>query len=444
MNKWGKRLLFVALAACLLCVGALMSHAAVDITGAFTDPNFKAVVYEEIGKTAPAPILDTDVAGVTALYAYWSDIESLAGLEYFIGLKSLYCGSNQLTQLPALPSGLTTLSCYSNQLTALPALPSGLTSLDCDSNQLTSLPTLPSSLTSLYCALNKLTALPTLPSGLKYLDCSNSVNGKGDITVMPNPGDYNKLTSLPSLPAGLISLNCSGLELLPQLAALPSTLEYFYCVNNLWTSLPTLPSGLRYLYCGGNKLTSLPTLPSGLYSLYCNNNLLTILPALPTSLKYLYCQNNKLTALNVTGLSPYWLNCSYNDMSSTADVIGFTETWGTYAYTFNPQNSTTPTVDKSALTAKLTQARAVQKGNYTDASWNALQSAITTAQAVADKAGATQPEVNAQVTALNNAIAALKNNTEPKGIFGTNPKWSGAWWHYLLFFFCFGFLWMWF
>jgi len=31
-----------------------------------------------------------------------------------------------------------------------------------------------------------------------------------------------------------------------------------------------------------------------------------------------------------------------------------------------------------------------------------------------------------------------------KGIFGTNPKWYGAWWHYLLFFIGFGFLWMWF
>ena len=30
-----------------------------------------------------------------------------------------------------------------------------------------------------------------------------------------------------------------------------------------------------------------------------------------------------------------------------------------------------------------------------------------------------------------------------KGIFGTNAKWNGAWWHYLLFFFCFGFIWMW-
>jgi len=39
----------------------------------------------------------------------------------------------------------------------------------------------------------------------------------------------------------------------------------------------------------------------------------------------------------------------------------------------------------------------------------------------------------------------LNNPDKPvKGIFGTNAKWYGAWWHYLLFFFCFGFIWMWF
>jgi len=34
--------------------------------------------------------------------------------------------------------------------------------------------------------------------------------------------------------------------------------------------------------------------------------------------------------------------------------------------------------------------------------------------------------------------------TAEKGIFGTNAKWNGAWWHYLLFFVGFGFIWMWF
>ena len=30
----------------------------------------------------------------------------------------------------------------------------------------------------------------------------------------------------------------------------------------------------------------------------------------------------------------------------------------------------------------------------------------------------------------------------PTGIFGTNPKWDGAWWHYILFFMLFGWIWM--
>ena len=31
-----------------------------------------------------------------------------------------------------------------------------------------------------------------------------------------------------------------------------------------------------------------------------------------------------------------------------------------------------------------------------------------------------------------------------KGIFGTNARWDGEWWHYVLFFIGFGFIWMWF
>ena len=40
--------------------------------------------------------------------------------------------------------------------------------------------------------------------------------------------------------------------------------------------------------------------------------------------------------------------------------------------------------------------------------------------------------------------AEFKDIKPSKGIFGTNAKWYGAWWHYLLFFIGFGFIWMWF
>ena len=49
-------------------------------------------------------------------------------------------------------------------------------------------------------------------------------------------------------------------------------------------------------------------------------------------------------------------------------------------------------------------------------------------------------------TSNGTVTAQWTENSKPpaKGIFGTNAKWHGAWWHYLLFFAGFGFLWMWF
>jgi len=75
MNKAIKQALAALLAALLLCgVFALGASAATDITAAFTDPNFKAAVYEAISKTAPNPILDTDVAGITTkTFKAWQD-----------------------------------------------------------------------------------------------------------------------------------------------------------------------------------------------------------------------------------------------------------------------------------------------------------------------------------------------------------------------------------
>jgi len=53
--------------------------------------------------------------------------------------------------------------------------------------------------------------------------------------------------------------------------------------------------------------------------------------------------------------------------------------------------------------------------------------------------------VGAPIATVNTNGSETPLNTPIKpGIFGTNAKWYGAWWHYLLFFFCFGFIWMWF
>jgi hypothetical protein len=134
---------------------------------------------------------------------------------------------NNLTSLPALPSGLTHLDCRYSTLTNLPALPSGLKMLKCDGNPLTSLPALPSGLDSLECRYNTLTNLPALPSGLTYLNCNN-----------------NQLTSLP---------------------ALPSALAVLWSHNNPNLScLPNLPNGLTVLGASNTRITCLPNKPAGI------------------------------------------------------------------------------------------------------------------------------------------------------------------------------------
>lgn len=73
-------------------------------------------------------------------------------------------------------------------------------------------------------------------------------------------------------------------------------------------------------------------------------------------------------------------------------------------------------VDKEALSAKLAEAKGISKGNYTDESYSALQTAIAEAEAVLNSEDATQAQVNAKLSALTGAINALKTNpTTPSG-----------------------------
>ncbi len=71
--------------------------------------------------------------------------------------------------------------------------------------------------------------------------------------------------------------------------------------------------------------------------------------------------------------------------------------------------------DKTVLTAKMAEAKAIAKGDYTDASWEALQTAITSAQAVADKTDATQQDVDDAAAALTEAINSLKKRPAAPG-----------------------------
>lgn len=68
--------------------------------------------------------------------------------------------------------------------------------------------------------------------------------------------------------------------------------------------------------------------------------------------------------------------------------------------------------DKAELAKTVDIADGLKKGNYTEASWKALEKALNTAKAVLADADATQAEVDAATAALKAAISGLK-------LFGT-------------------------
>ena len=249
-----------------------------DISGEFTDPNFKEAVWRWLGKTGdPGAFSHLDIknkidSGATALNVSGKEISSLKGLEYFEGIIYLVCTNNKLTSLPSLPSTLTELHCGTNQLTALPDLPNTLKHLDCSNNNIT--------------------VLPAIPSNMKWLFCNN-----------------NKLNEIPTLPAGMQEVHCMGNKL--RTINIPSTLIVLYCNDNMLTSLPTLPGTLIVLSCESNQLTRLPAIPSSLRDINVIENNLTELPTLPATVSRFRGEYNYLdvfgtllgNALNKTNYS---------------------------------------------------------------------------------------------------------------------------------------------
>jgi pimeloyl-ACP methyl ester carboxylesterase len=79
--------------------------------------------------------------------------------------------------------------------------------------------------------------------------------------------------------------------------------------------------------------------------------------------------------------------------------------------------------DTSALSSAVASAKALNAGDYTADSWAALQKALEEANAVLNNPGATQAEVDAAITALNDARAALKRtNSGATGAGGKTPS----------------------
>jgi len=114
-------------------------------------------------------VATSDISNILSLNIYNKDIRDLAGIEDFINLAELNCGSNKLTNLDISKNiALTRLDCKSNQLTSLDISKNiNLIRLNCEINQITSIDLSQNSkLQYLYCFKNQ----------LKYLNLKNKNN----------------------------------------------------------------------------------------------------------------------------------------------------------------------------------------------------------------------------------------------------------------------------
>ncbi|HEX7414968.1 MAG TPA: T9SS type A sorting domain-containing protein [Bacteroidia bacterium] len=304
-----KKLLFTI---CFLSLGLLKAQTPYV---AIPDSNFVHYLKTIVPTAFKGDSLNTSSTLVTTytqtMNVQGLSIANLTGIQYFTSLTSLYCNSNSLTSLPALPNSITDLYCQNNSLTSLPTLPNSLTSLVCENNNLTTLPALPNSLMYFYCYSNSLTSLPALPNSLSYLACGT-----------------NSLTSLPALPNSLINLFCYS-NSLTSLPALPNSLQRLSCEYNSLTTLPTLPNSLTQLVCYANSISCFPTFPNsistspGLFSIdpnpyNCLPNYIAAMTAanstsgVSDSVTYPNCAAGNSNGCAVAGIEQYNINNEVN------------------------------------------------------------------------------------------------------------------------------------
>ncbi|MGM0110684.1 MucBP domain-containing protein [Enterococcus sp. DIV0187] len=74
----------------------------------------------------------------------------------------------------------------------------------------------------------------------------------------------------------------------------------------------------------------------------------------------------------------------------------------------NLKDNPAPEVNKTALQQAISKASAISKGNYTDASWNNLQTVLTNSKNTYNNANVTQAQVDQATTVLNQAINNLQ------------------------------------
>ena len=248
--------------------GGLPEAAAQNVD--FPDTNLAAAVRDALNLGPTDPIPQTDLAGLTLLYADNAGISNLTGLEQATGLFGLNLHSNEISDISAL-SGLTnlgTLDLQANEISDISAL-SGLTNLtilSLDWNEISDISALSglTNLTSLWLQGNEISDISALSGLTNLTSLALNRNQISDISALSG------LTSLTSLGlSGNFLLGLSGNEIsdisaLSGLTNLTSLWLNWHQISDI-SALSGLTS-LTTLGLGGNEISDISAL-SGLTNL---------------------------------------------------------------------------------------------------------------------------------------------------------------------------------
>ncbi len=244
-------------------------------------------------------------------------------------LQTLYCDGCKLTELDLSSNGqLQDLWCHNNQLTTLDTAGNpNLKTLYCNRNQLTTLNLNQNTvLKDLRCGYNQLTALDISGNpSLSGLSCENNqlteIQIKGFSNLTSLSIQKNQLTSLDVSDCPNLSyLVCSDNQLAELNITGDNKLHELLCSNNQLTEIDVTDKTLLWHFnTGKNQLQTLRVSNNpNLQYFYCNDNQLKEIDVSANpSLSILWCHNNQLERLDVSkNTSIGTFNCTGNHLKS--------------------------------------------------------------------------------------------------------------------------------
>lgn len=273
----------------------------------FEDPNFKAYCLENFDTDHDQEISLGEAKYVEAIRCNARNISSLSGIEHFIHLVELECGTNSLSNLDLSSNKfIRKIYCSFNNFSSLSLdYLTELTYFECSYGNL-------SHISVANCS--KLDTLSLFHNNLEELDVTHNKQLRFLAFTENNLHEINIENNV-----SLERLECYRNQLTKLDVRNNKNLKVLSCMQNQLTSLDVSNNvELDYLSCDYNQLTSLDVDHcKKLTRLNCVRCALTGLDVSNnTELTNLDCSGNEITTLNVRNSpSLYWFDCGYNKLT---------------------------------------------------------------------------------------------------------------------------------